>query len=315
MNKYVIIGVYFGVFPEWFPLWELSAVNNPNIDFYIFTDSKIESHKNVKYVNFSMSKFNLLATNKLGFNVNLSSAYKLCDYKVLYGKIFEDYISGYDYWAHTDFDMFYGDLSYFLSKYDCASYDRFLPLGHLAFYKNTPAVVNRYTEYNYNPNYIQILQSPQGFAFDEVGMVNLYEDKGYSFFKGRIFAEINQRFKRFKLNKDDVNYKYQIFYYENGKVYRSFYLNGEIRQDEFMYVHFQSRKLKVHGEVGSRFYITSSGIYNKKFQEVTLRDIKKYNNYRGWLYEVLELKTFKLRAKLKRGQKKISLLLRNNKRR
>lgn len=313
MNRYVVIGVYFGTFPEWFSLWELSAVSNPNIDFLIFTDNKIEAHKNIRYVDFSMSKFNGLSSEKLGFNVELNSAYKLCDFKVVYGKIFEDYISGYDFWAHTDFDMFYGDLNYFLSKYDCKIYDRFLPLGHLAFYRNSSEVVNRYAEYNCDPNYIQILQSPQSFAFDEVGMVNLYTNKGYPFFSGRIFAEINQRFKRFKLNRDDINYIYQIFYYERGKIYRSYYLNGEIKQNEFMYIHFQSRRLKVHGQVGNSFYITSSGIYRKDYKSVTLKDIKRFNKYRGRLYEILELKTFKLRCKLKRGLKKLYKIFGNGK--
>ena len=38
MNKTVIIGVYFGKFPEYFDLWLKSAEYNRNVDFLIFTD-------------------------------------------------------------------------------------------------------------------------------------------------------------------------------------------------------------------------------------------------------------------------------------
>lgn len=301
MNKFVIIGVYFGTFPQWFDLWEMSALHNRDIDYLIFTDINRKSTKNIKYVNLSMKDFNELASDKLGFKINVKRAHKLCDFKIAYGRIFHDYIKEYLYWAHTDFDLVYGRISYFLTKYHCEHYDRFLPLGHLAFYKNTKEVNSYYEQYidKNGLDYKLILQDEKNHGFDEVGMVELYHDKGYTFFENRVFAEINQRYKRFKLNRDDPNYEHQIFFYENGKIYRAYFENNILKTDEFMYLHFQSRNLPNHGCDGKSFYITSTGMYPKNFEKVTMDIIRKYNPYPGKLYEFVEISTFHRRLSIR----------------
>ena len=51
MNKTVIIGVYFGKFPEYFDLWLKSAEYNRNVDFLIFTDQKMKVNiQNIKFI-------------------------------------------------------------------------------------------------------------------------------------------------------------------------------------------------------------------------------------------------------------------------
>lgn len=297
-NKYVVIGVYFGNFPEWHFLWEMSALKNEKIDFMVFTDSEcVSSRSNLKYIKFTMENFNALASEKLNLIIKIKRPYKLCDFKVVYGKIFEDYILDYLYWAHCDFDLFFGDIVYFCEKYTIEKFDRFLPLGHLAFYKNNKIVNNYYLKYhtskiNYKDVFVNVNKS---YAFDEKGMVKLYDLNNYSFFKKRIFVEINCRYKRFRLNKRDKNYKYQVFYWENGSVFRA-YFHKSVIVEKFMYIHFQNRKLKVIDAIneGESFYITNKGIFLKPKGEPTLDDMKKYNEYKGKIYELCEIVKFKL---------------------
>ena len=33
----------------------------------------------------------------------------MCDYKVAYGEMFQDYIKEYDFWGHCDMDMIFGE--------------------------------------------------------------------------------------------------------------------------------------------------------------------------------------------------------------
>ena len=64
-------------------------------------------------------------------------------------------------------------------------------------------------------------------------------------FEKRIFADISMIYKRFRLALDDKNYDKQIFYWENGKVYRSYYLDKDLHKEEFIYIHFKKRKMNI----------------------------------------------------------------------
>ena len=88
----------------------------------------------------TLVKMKTLAQNVLGFDVCLDRPYKCCDFKPIYGLIFKEYVSEYEYWGHCDFDLIFGDLQSFFDRYDLYKYDRFIPLGHLSLYRNTDEV-------------------------------------------------------------------------------------------------------------------------------------------------------------------------------
>ena len=141
MNKLCVIGVYFGNLPNYFSLFLKSCQFNKTIDFYFFTDS-VESKEmgNIFFVNMKLEEVRARASEVLGFDAVLSRPYKCCDYKILYGEIFKDYVGKYDYWGHCDFDLIFGDLQSFFDQYQLYDYDRFLTRGHLAMYKNTKEI-------------------------------------------------------------------------------------------------------------------------------------------------------------------------------
>ena len=103
----VLIIPYFGKLPEWIILFLKSCEYlDGKIDFLFFTDDEniscINRPSNVKYYVVSFDWLvKYIETKGLGV---LSSAYKLCDYKPLYGYIFQEYIEGYDYWGYCDID-------------------------------------------------------------------------------------------------------------------------------------------------------------------------------------------------------------------
>ena len=117
MNKTVIIGVYFGKFPEYFDLWLKSAKYNRNVDFLIFTDQKMKVNiQNIRFIEITIQDMEKLASKKLEIEINLKRPYKCCDYKPVYGIIFEDYIKKYEFWGHCDFDMIFGDILSFVTE-------------------------------------------------------------------------------------------------------------------------------------------------------------------------------------------------------
>lgn len=138
MVKVCVICVYFGTFPNYFDLYLKSCEQNTTIDFLFVTDQKINNTpKNFKVLYTTLDEFRNLALTKMGFEVALSTPYKLCDYKPVYGLILEDYLEGYDYWGHSDCDLIWGDIRYFIDAYHIEEYDKFLPMGHLSLYRNT----------------------------------------------------------------------------------------------------------------------------------------------------------------------------------
>lgn len=276
-NSICVIGVYFGKFNNYFPLWLNSCKYNPNIDFLIFNDCDYTFNvpSNVKLIPFTLNDFKKLAIKKTGItNIYLDNPYKCCDFKPLYGEVFQDYILNYEYWGHCDFDLIFGDIYYFLKKYEYEKYDKFLHLGHLSFYKNTREVNHYYTKNGAAHPYTEALTSSKNFSFDEYSnLCQIYLKNNLPLFYKKIFADISPLYERYKLSekccvdKKSKNYDYQIFYWEEGKTYRAYVDNKQIYVEEFMYVHFQKRKnfnFSFDLEKTNSFYITPIGFVPKK---------------------------------------------------
>lgn len=291
MNKICVIGVYFGKVKNYFPLWIKSCQNNPKIDFLVFSDQIYDKPlpKNVNIIPFTLHQFKTLAISKLGItNISIDRPYKLCDFKPFYGEIFQDYVHQYEYWGHCDFDMLFGDIYNFLVKYEYQKYDKFSNLGHLSFYRNTTNVNHYYTLPGSRYNYLEVLTQNKDFTFDEnAGIVQIYLKNNLPLFKGRLYADISHIYQRYKLSrscslvKKDINYKKQIFFMENGKVFRQYFKGKQIVTQEFMYIHFKLRpnfNINFNLESTNAFYITPYGFIPKN--EYTINEaIKKFNRY------------------------------------
>ncbi len=110
MKSIVYIVLYFGKFPSIFPLWLNSCRNNPTIDWLIFTDDhscfNYPQNVRVEYTTFE----NIQARFKKHFDypVVLHKPYKLCDYRICYGAVFQDFIKNYDFWGFCDIDLLWG---------------------------------------------------------------------------------------------------------------------------------------------------------------------------------------------------------------
>ncbi len=310
MLKICIVGVYWGRLPSYFQLWKKSAEYNSSIDFLIVTDQKLESLPiNVHVLNMSFAQFRTLVDTAIGFSVALDSPYKCCDYKPAYGLIFKHFLNGYDYWGQCDFDMIFGDIRHFLESNKYYLYDKFLPLGHLSLYRNNEQNNHRFMESGGYIDYRTVFANNSNFAFDEYdGMYAIYKTGKYPFFDKRIFADIDQKFKRFRLSdhrdeqKEIKNYPCQTFYYENGKVYRAYVNKGAIIKEEYIYIHFQKRKnmfMEFDSNDVNAYYLTDVGFISKT-EEVSIKMMKKINPYQGFLFEKFEIIKFNYAIQKKR---------------
>lgn len=301
-NKICVIGVYFGKLPSYFNLWLQSCYNNPKIDFLIFTDQDLESnHKNVIFEKMTLKEMKKIAEKKLKMEISLEKPYKCCDFRPAYGVIFEDYLKGYCYWGHCDFDMIFGDIYSFIKKYDYEKYDKFLSNGHLSLYKNNDIINNAFKLPGSEcGEYLVVFTNDKSYIFDELTGINKILIKNqFKVFDKRIFADISEIYSRFRLALDDKNYNNQIFYYEKGKIFRSYIEKNNLNKEEFIYIHFKRRNMYNLPQNKTSFYISKNGFYdiidNVKIDEV----INKYNTYNGKFYEKIELMTFYVKKKVK----------------
>lgn len=285
MSRYSIcvIGVYFGKLPAYFNLWLKSCKHNPDVDFLIVTDNDLtDLPKNVRSYKMSLAEMKKRADSALGFETALTTAYKCCDFKVVYGNIFADLIEQYDFWGHCDFDLIFGDLRKFVTDDILEKNDKIFDLGHLTLYRNNSEVKERYKCAGSRHDYKKVFTSTENYAFDEIhGIYRIYKLNNFPMYIKKVYADIFSLYPRFKVVHIDKNYKHQTFYWENGQIIMAYEHKGTIRTREFAYIHFQKRGFAstLPDSVNS-FYISKTGFTHKTSVGVPdISEIKKSNPY------------------------------------
>lgn len=240
---------YFGKFPKGFEFFLLSCKNNPTIDWLIFTDDRTQydypSNVKVKYYTFDEIKKRV--QSNFDFEIVLDKPYKFCDYKPAYGEIFHDELKDYDYWGMCDLDLAWGNIRKFITDDILKRYERIGFLGHSTIFKNTPIVNSRYRTMFDGNNYKKVYTTSGAFAFDEVGMDEIYKILHIDYYKEIVFANLEKYNYGFSLGYKDKSEEWkndrQVFTLKNGNLYR-YYLNGKnIEKEEYFYIHFWCRPI------------------------------------------------------------------------
>ncbi len=187
MYKIILITCYFGRFPWYFRLFIKSCRYNPTVEFLIFSDADpgYDLPPNVTLVPFGIDEFNRLATRKLGLDIRIREAYKLCDFKPAYGVIFSDYIEGYDFWGITDIDIVFGRIREFMTTallhtYEVVSVRDDYPTGSFMLFRNTDKINKLYT---LSRDYQKVFASEKHYCFDECNFKHYYLQEGGDIFK------------------------------------------------------------------------------------------------------------------------------------
>lgn len=222
MKSIIIIHIYFGQLPSFFNLWLESCEQNKTINFLICTDQEIEnSASNIKIIKSNLEKIKNRLEQITKFKVELDSARKLCDFRALYGQLFSDYTSQFDFWGFCDSDLIFGDIRSFITDEILETYDFILGMGHFQLHRTNDTKLieatklahgrgsKPYWEPNFNPSnfksdigpdYETVLKSKDNFIFDELpyGVAakyyELYPEKFWSGYspEGRCFDDVDE---------------------------------------------------------------------------------------------------------------------------
>lgn len=295
-NKVAILLCYFGPLPVNFDLWQESCGCNPSFDFYLITDQHIiPQYENVFCIPAALKDVRARLSAALNRPVALDHPYKLCDYKPMYGVAFQDILRDYEFWGMCDMDMIFGNLSSFIRADILLNYDKIFRLGHLTLYRNQDWV-NWSFQRPGKVDWRDVIRDNYHHRLCERGMMDKHdripELRSYTPFLYIDVSKVHRRYRRsnFLVPRDcRLNYRYQAFYWEDGKVFRAARIRGRIAVDEFAYIHFQKRELKPHTVRPKRpFFITGNTFLEKEPGIPTLADIQKANPYPGFVYEAYE---------------------------
>lgn len=175
MNTPIAIVIpFFGKIPSYFKLFLASSSKLTAVQFFIVSDIQYSSKlpNNVSFQYSTLQELENLVYKEVGIYPNLSSPYKLCDLKPLYGAIFKDLLSPFQYWGCCDIDqVFSAEYNNVLKELIAQKYDIINTLdtythGPFMLFKNTEKINQLYKQ---SRDYAEVVQSPKHFAFDECG--------------------------------------------------------------------------------------------------------------------------------------------------
>lgn len=172
-NKTIaVIICYIGKLPWYFEYFIHTCKFNQSIDFFIISDDKEYAKgipTNVRLIYKTLNDINDLATQKLGFEVEIKRPYKLNDIKPAYGLLFSDLVNGYDFWGYGDIDIIFGDIRGFLTdeilcEYDIVSVRPEYISGFFSLYRNNDFITGLFKK---SRHFQKIFQIDEYCALDE----------------------------------------------------------------------------------------------------------------------------------------------------
>ena len=163
---------YFGAWPEWMELFLQSCRHNHFIHWVFYSDCGKPAGAlpaNVKIHAIELVDFLRSVERKIGISISWTDAYKICDLRPAFGKIFEQELSKYQFFGWGDIDVIYGDMQPFLTRdvmrNDCISFSKNHLSGHLCLWRNRDEVR---TWFRQLPDWRDRMEALEYTHFDEL---------------------------------------------------------------------------------------------------------------------------------------------------
>ena len=294
MKKIRLIIPYFGKLPKFFPYFLLTAKRNEKINFLIYTDQKVDQFEllnaeNIEFKTLSFDDLREKVQSKFDFEISLKTPYKLCDYKVAYGFIFEEELKEYEYWGFCDTDVLLGDIYQFLEEYNFFTndYARYGLLGHLQIFKNSREVNRIFMSgqgSDYRLDYHNVYTSEQNFIFDESeGIQKLFEKFRFKQLQDKFFDDIDISHFSFREYGENESKRYYFWSEENGLESINL-IDNDIVVKRPLYAHFQKRMIKCpeFKLVNSFYVIPNQLVIGEKISKQELVEVTRNKFY--WEY-------------------------------
>lgn len=307
MDKALIIIPYFGKLPNWFQPF-LNSCNSELLYFLLITDDRTEYdyQSNFQVVYSTFSDFKIFFTKDLDREILLETAYKLCDYKPLYGKVFSEYIKNYKYWGYCDIDIIFGDIDFFLRPFFEKGFDKLFRFGHLSIYRNSPEINHIYADRRLNFNFEFVRNTTIACNFDEVSINEIFIKTGKRYIPQQLFENVNVNYSNFAVG-NGLPLVPQLIVKLGTKLFICELINNKINYREILYVHFMWRNNLMNiGQKSNNYLICRDGLVFFDNEKELLRMFVKY----GMPVELHEDNIYRQNVKKKARKRQIDTLVR-----
>ena len=259
MKSITLVNVHFGKLKNYFPLFLNTCKNNPSVNFLIVTDQNIippSSNVSIKHMTFEECKTKI--QELFDFSINLRNPYDLCDYKVTYGELFCKELEGADFWGFCDTDLIFGDIRKFITNDILDKYDKILIRGHFTLFRNCKHINTIYRNklpdgqerfkqvfsedgiHHFDEGMPQITKGINTLFDNAIGWDRVYDKYVFMDLCVSSFQFINADFVS---NKEELKKAvHSYFLYDEGRLFR---VLQDGSREEFMYIHFQKRDMKI----------------------------------------------------------------------
>ena len=306
MKKICFIVPYFGKLPNYFSVWLISCKYNESIDWMLFTNDKADYDypPNVHVHYCSFRDIQEMIRNKYEFQVSIETPYKLCDYKIAYGDIFQSYLIDYDYWGFCDIDLIWGDIRKFYNEDLLGKYDKIGNQGHATIFRNNKLVNNRYKVSIGPQGYKEAFSSPEIMCTDVKLIKEIYDGLHIPVYDETMYAGLEKYepafFLQAKPREEAWKNRRQVFVWDKGSLTR-YYLNryNVLESEEYLYIHFFCRPMKNKISEMSRILIYPD-VYMTYEDEITPEVVDKYGKKCKLAYFYRVYKQNKNRLSLKK---------------
>ena len=246
MKSIGVLIVWFGPLPNWFPFWLITAGMNESIDFHIVTDQTLTNMPSNVYVHPStLEKESSRFSSYFSREITITRAYKFCDFKPMYGAVYQDILSEYDFWGESDIDLMYGDIRKFVTDEVLLKHQRIYEFGDFSLYRNCDEINNMFLNDGSIYTLDEALNPNINIAFDEYfGITRILDRHGVKSYSGvQDKAGILPMWEDRILICSGENYIRQLIYWHDGKVFQAYQgEDGDIVQKEFMLCHWQKKR-------------------------------------------------------------------------
>lgn len=229
-TKLFFFSIYFGTtWPDYMRVWLASLSYHPEFHWTIVTNLPESSLfllgknlPNVHVVHSSLAEVNRSASEVLGYDAGVKLAYKLCDFRPLFGKMFKHLITPeYTHWGYGDLDSLIGNamdifqLRGFSHDYDVVSpmCDRVVLNGPFSILRNSDKMNTLYLKMgdvkkklldNENAWIDELLMNEIAMHMHKSGELKVFNPPGHiccskhlpkiwSFYRGKLYAPMGRQ--------------------------------------------------------------------------------------------------------------------------
>lgn len=185
MIRATLLTQWLGPFPPWMPCFLASCAPIRSVRWIIFHDhpAPAGAPANVQFVPLTESDFRTRAHTRLEVQAPATLGYKLCDFKITYGALFEDFLGEGEYFGWTDLDLVYGRVDRFLEpllgRWDVFSFHGNMLSNHLCLLRNDEAHRHLFRQL---PDWRAKLQQPGYAELDDRHLTELVRSRGRAYF-------------------------------------------------------------------------------------------------------------------------------------